>query len=274
MNLLKLNLAISNNEFVNIKNALTSLNRFSGELKTTDKIPDDVSEFLNCFSLNWPKYEITKEILYWEGDYLFCNFEERWINNEIVLKNKIKIPPKLIKQYVLATKYEYAWNFLSTFFFLRSNKANELMLESTNDLKCSFYLTHEHYFKQALQVLRNYCEVSVSYLFFLTKKDEYDNWIRNKFGFYSPEFSDMLKYLLDKVKILNYREKNFLSKSYRTLNHSVHSKRHRLNMSIDRLEKYVNSFSVEDLEEWCKTFISIVKFMITLYLEKFFVQRI
>lgn len=273
MNLLKLNLAISKKEFVNFQNALTSLNEFSGELRTTDKIPDDVSEFLNCFSLNWPEYKIPEEILYWEGDYFFHNFEEKWINNEIVLENKIKIPQKLIKKYVLATKYDYAWNFLSIFFFLRSSRGNELMLESANDLKCSFYLAYEHYFKQALQILRNYCEVSVSFLFFLAKKDEYDKWIRNKLDFYFPEFSEMLRYLFDRVKILNNSEKKFLSKSYRTLNNSVHSKRHSLNMSINRLKKHVNSFCVEDLEEWCDTFISLVKFMITLYLEKFFCEE-
>jgi len=86
MNFLKLNLAISNNEFVNVKNAIASLNRFSGELRTTDKIADDVSEFLNCFSLNWPKYEIPKEMLFWEGGYLFNNFEEKWINNGLCPK--------------------------------------------------------------------------------------------------------------------------------------------------------------------------------------------
>jgi len=66
------------------------------------------------------------------------------------------------------------------------------------------------------------------------------------------------------------RETSHLGNLYSELNQSVHSKRNRLNMNIIRLERASRDFNIGDILDWSEKFIGIVKFMIELYIRKYF----
>jgi len=78
--------------------------------------------------------------------------------------------------------------------------------------------------------------------------------------------------MLEKLKgILDFEEVSFLGKKYSELNHSVHSKRRRLNWNLSPQRITQNDFRKAELSEWSNKFISIVRFASELYLRTLFV---
>ena len=98
-------------------------------------------------------------------------------------------------------------------------------------------------------------------------KDKYAEWIRDNKWWHFPEYREMLDELDD---CLADRETRYLRNLYSELNQSVHSKRRRLNMNIIRLERASHDFDKKDILNWSKKFIGIAKFMIELYIRKYF----
>jgi len=252
---------------INKEKAFVLLEGFKAEYDFAGKPPADITEFIKC--LGWEEIGKGKNrsLVLWNGEHLFSDFLEKWeFDRDISKEDGTPISKEYLKNVGLALKYEYAWDAVAAILFLQSDLPRELLLESSNDLECSIILSKERYFKQAFQVLRNYCEVCVSIMYFQRNKGMYIAWLNDMETYHFPEYREMLNVL---TGYLEEREKDYLKKCYRRLNHSVHSKRKRLNMNIERLEGEVRSFYCENTSEWSEEFMSIAKFMLELYVRKY-----
>ena len=252
----------------NIEKALALLQGFKAEYEFGDKPPDDVVEFAKCVGWEDVREEESRSLVMWIGANSINGFLDKWQSDQEISKEDGKaISREHLNNVGLAVKYGFAWEIVSALLFLKSDLPKELLLESVNDLECSIVLSKERYFKQAFQVLRNYCEICVSIMYFKRNKDKYAEWINDKNGWRFPEYREMLDELGD---YLADKETRYLHSRYSELNQSVHSKRRRLNMNIIRLERASHDFDKKDILNWSKKFIGIAKFMIELYIRKYF----
>ncbi|MFX1535194.1 MAG: hypothetical protein ACFFDI_13300 [Promethearchaeota archaeon] len=248
--------------------ALALLNSFNAEYDFGDKPPDDVVEFAKCVGWEDIKEEETRSLGLWFGEYFMSGFLDKWDSDYEISKEDGKTVFKgHLNNVGLAIKYGFAWKIVSVLLFLNSNLSKELLLESVNDLECSIVLSRERYFKQAFQVLRNYCEICVSIMYFKRNKDKYTEWISDNKWWHFPEYRKMLNAL---GYYLANRETRYLHSRYSELNNSVHSQRSSLNMNILRLERASRDFDIKDILDWSKKFIGIAKFMTELYIRKYF----
>ncbi|MGB7291241.1 MAG: hypothetical protein WBD99_03620 [Thermodesulfobacteriota bacterium] len=104
-------------------------------------------------------------------------------------------------------------------------------------------------------------------MYFLRNNDKYQDWLNDKKGWHFPDYRMMLDELAD---YLEDDKKTYLTKCYSKLNHSVHSKRRRLNMNIGRLDRAARDFYCQDIVDWSEQFRRIAKFMLELYIMKYF----
>jgi len=253
---------------VNKEAALALLASFQAEHDFADQPPSDVIEFAKCLGWEAEKEEVTGSLAPWNGESLIGEFLEKLeLDWDISGRHDNDVATRHLDRVGLALKYNYAWAIVSSMLFLRSDLPTELLLESSNDLECSVLLSKERYFKQAFQVLRNYCEICVSIMYFGRNRKKYNEWLSDPEKWFFPNYHEMLDEL---GKNLENREIGYLNNCYSKLNHSVHSKRKRLNMNLHRLERASGDFYLSDTVEWAKQFIRIVRFMTNLYIRKFF----
>lgn len=259
----------------NIANAVIELRAFkqSQDLK---EISRDVVCFLTSLCWEQIQKDIASSFYCWLGNDWAERILQRWDWDDDILKKATVALNSTIGEINLSAKYYFAWQIIQSFLATKSKLSYELIWESGEDLACSFLLAKEGYYKQAFQALRNYLEVSVSILYFAVDKNAYINWIENNNFYHFPKFHKDEKYHRDMLSRLGeYLDRvdiEFMSSQYEKLNASVHSRRHRINMNIGRLQRSRNDFGARDLKHWSNTFNKNVRFMTSLFFKTLFLS--
>lgn len=123
----------------------------------------------------------------------------------------------------LAAKYAIAW-FITTQSLLEESLFFSIphMLEAYTELECSVFLASNLYYKQALQVLRNFLENAVLQLYFVDEPDKYTKWKENDYRV--PSLRGKTGMLLELVKQEALPEKLAIIASdlYGELNGTIH----------------------------------------------------
>jgi hypothetical protein len=153
-------------------------------------------------------------------------------------------------------KYGIAWN-LTEKALLEEAEFFSLahILECTTELRCSALLAERAYYKQALQVLRNYLEMVVAQLYFCEERNAFHAWKRGE-GRPPGVRGDggMLKVLIRKG-LFPYELSDRISSLYGDLNSSIHNAEDRLiHRGVLRGETTLHTFKYERLAEWCEYF--------------------
>jgi hypothetical protein len=202
---------------------------------------------------------------YWYGEYFMSRFVDRWKEaQEERMPEQMKYPESIFDQVGIALKLIYAWDLLTLGLSNKKSVAHELILESANDLECSAFLSTESFSKQSLQTLRNYCESCVAIVYFQRHRDLFQAWYEDISHYHFPDYRDMVENLTEEDILLTW-EKKFLHEIYTRLNSSVHNQRHRINMAFPRMDQYLKSNGLEDIEEWSRELKNILLFMLRLY---------
>ena len=222
---------------------------------------------LVCFVDKLSERGLTVEVPdYWDGDYFMSRFIEKWKHTqEECVPEQMEYPESIFNQVGVALKLICAWDLLTLGLSKKKCIPIELIFESTNDLECSAFLSGESFSKQSLQMLRNYCESCVAIMYFQKKKDSFQAWLRDISHYHFPDYRDMVENLTEESVLLTW-ENRFLHNIYTQLNSSVHNQRHRINMAFPRMEQYLKSNGLEDIEEWSRELKNILLFMLRLYL--------
>lgn len=153
-----------------------------------------------------------------------------------------------------AAKYIIAWDGVvgevlseSAFFSIAH------VLESDLDLNCSLHLVAHLYYKQALQVLRNFLEDLVLPIHFCDNPDDFLAWKSNDYRVPPLRGRNGILRRLIKQQILSEQIANEISNLYRDLNSYIHGSERRL---VHR-GLYTGSwmgpvFKYDDFCGWCK----------------------
>jgi len=252
----------------NVDLSISCIEKFKREVLSKE-IPNDLLDFFVSLNSKNMIETLRWSPGLWEGEYLQTSFIDVWDFDSEVFDRAKKNLCEILKDVGLALKHYFAWQVISNILGNRGKWHPELLLESVDDLRCSIFLAKEHFFKQALQVLRNYCEICVAMLYFAMNENAFVGWYEDKNNYHVPDFrNEMLKEL---ESVLDITEIDFLTKRYRELNHSVHSKRRRLNWNLSSYRIERNDFREEELSEWSRKFIRILHFALKLYLKNLFV---
>jgi len=153
-----------------------------------------------------------------------------------------------------AAKYLIAWDGVegealseSAFFSISH------LLESTSDIECSLLLCEQLYYKQALQILRNFIEDLVLPIYFCDRPGEFAAWRTD--AYYVPNMRGkygMLTKLVER-RILSEELANEASTLYGDLNWSVHGRESRMIHRGIHSGRYVGPiFKYGDFREWCE----------------------
>ena len=160
----------------------------------------------------------------------------------------------------LAAKYSVGWEGVcqalmeeSGFFSIAH------IMEGTTELRCSFLLAEKLYYKQALQVLRNYLELCVMDLHFSTVEEAYSRW---KAGDYRvPPFRGK-EGLLAMLRAQGALSENLCAQAdrlYGELNGSIHSAEGKLiNHGVFSRNWTGQVFQYQRFQKWCQSFASCV----------------
>ena len=170
------------------------------------------------------------------------------------------------KNFGMVAKYHIAWDGAidevlseSAFFSLAH------ILETGSELDCSILLSSNLYYKQALQILRNYIENMVLQLHFCDENDDFTLW---KAGKYRVPFLRGKNGLLSALKNKGLISSDLVhdaDKLYEELNGSIHGAESRLiHRGIFNGNWTGLLFKYERFEEWCNFFSRTVNFGINL----------
>jgi hypothetical protein len=153
-----------------------------------------------------------------------------------------------------AAKYLIAWERLinrtledSVYFSIAH------VLESEDDLKCSFDLAANFYYKQSLQILRNFLEDLVLPIQFCDTPQEYTNWKADNYRVPPLRGRDgLLKKMVDR-NLLPSSLADTVSTLYGNLNGFVHGSEKRLINKGQYSRTWAGHvFKPDDFNEWCK----------------------
>jgi len=193
---------------------------------------------------------------------------ESWIQQFTTTAGKARPAPASITQKVevpnfaydpafgKAAKYFIAWDGVvgetlseSAFFSI------EHVIESEDDLECSLYLAAGLYYKQALQVLRNFIEDLVLPIHFCGNPSEFSAWKSNEYR--TPQLrgnNGVLNKLVER-RILSAEEATETANLYGDLSACTHGAEKRLlNRGIYAGRWAGHVFQYSDFLEWAKYF--------------------
>ena len=245
-----------------MKNIWTMLEKLVPGHDFKEVPPTDIVQFLKELSETGLPTETSD---FYAGGYFMSRFIDRW---ESIAENSTlgqrEYPTKVFDHIGLSIKLIYAWESLTRGLFSAKDATPEIILESANDLWCSAFLSSEGFSKQAFQMLRNYCEECVAILYFRLNKAEYQSWLADYRSYHFPEYRIMVGYLKDRG-LLTTNENGFLHDQYTSLNSSVHSRRHRLNMGFARMSRNLANFGLDDNSDWATEVEKLIRFMLALY---------
>ena len=134
------------------------------------------------------------------------------------------------------------------------------VLESQNELDCSIILAQNLFYKQALQVLRNFIELLICQILFCHDSKSFQNWIKGNYRL--PRLNDKggILEMLEKSRIISSSLMQRTSKSYRLLNSYIHSSEKNLIHRGTQKGMYKGYiFDYDYFKTWCKSFIDIVE---------------
>lgn len=174
---------------------------------------------------------------------------------------KVEIPDfSRITQFGQAAKYFIAWRGVvgealqeGVFFSI------EHVLESEADLECSVHLVANLYYKQALQVLRNFLEDLVLPIHLCDNIDDFMAWKSN--DYYMPRLRGRNGLLQELVKkeILPSDIADEIGNLYGTLSGCIHGAERRLLHKGLYSGKWIGKlFKHSDFLDWCKYFCQAV----------------
>ncbi len=129
------------------------------------------------------------------------------------------------------------------------------ILESADDIKCSFHLAAHLYYKQALQVLRSYLEDLVLPIHFCENPTEFLDWKANNYRVPALRGKNgILKALVGK-NIISNQLADEVSSVYDDLNGCIHGSEKRLINKGQFSGTYMGHvFKEDDFSEWCNYF--------------------
>jgi len=245
-----------------MKNIWTILEKLVPAHDFTEVPPSDIVQFLKELSETGLPTEMSD---FHTGGYFMSRFIDRWESiTEDSTPGQREYPTKVFDHVGLSIKLIYAWESLTRGLFSAKNTTPEIILESANDLWCSAFLSSDGFSKQALQMLRNYCEECVAILYFRLNKAEYQSWLADYRSYHFPDFRTMVGFLKDRGH-LTADENGFLHNQYTSLNSSVHSRRHRLNMGFARMSRNLANMGLDDNDDWANEVEKLIRFMLALY---------
>lgn len=164
------------------------------------------------------------------------------------------------KQFGLMAKYSIAWDgAVNKVLSDAAHFSLAHVLEMSTELKCSTLLAVNFYYKQALQVLRNYLESVVVELYFCHEKVAFAAWKNSSFRL--PSFrgkNGLLRELVSRG-VLHQQLSDRASALYDSLNGSIHGAESQLihqGISIGNHKGLV--YRQDRLREWCDHFSSCV----------------
>jgi len=129
------------------------------------------------------------------------------------------------------------------------------VLEGESDLQASVLLASSLYYKQALQMLRNYLEGMVSQLYFLCSQSEFQAWKLGKNKYRSVRGESGLLASLTRDGVLSPDLCQLVSEVYGELNESVHGAERRLvNAGLFQGKHTGGTFAYSRFTEWAETF--------------------
>lgn len=126
------------------------------------------------------------------------------------------------------------------------------VLESLDDLKCSFHLAANFYYKQAIQMLRNFIEDLVLPIQFCDSPQEYISWKANNYRVPPLRGKNGLLKKFKENQILSSQLADKVSDLYGKLNGFVHGSEERLiNKGHYSSNWEGHVFKEKDYKEWC-----------------------
>jgi hypothetical protein len=207
---------------------------------------------------SYGKYLFTESKTKWQGRAL--NFEEyaKQIKPAPDAESLVESVPALLwdRNLGLLAKYSTAWEAVdsavlseSAFFSLAH------ILEGGTDLEASILLASNLYYRQALQMLRNYLEGMVLQLHFCNNQPDFTRWKAGMYRVPSLRGRDgLLKSLVDSG-LMDRSSSQEASDLYGDLNGSIHGKEERLvNTGLFKGQWTGLVFKYDRFEEWCKYF--------------------
>lgn len=245
-----------------MKNIWQMLEILTPEHDFAEVPPPDIVQFVG--ELSETGIPIEKQDFY-TGRYFMSRFIDRW---EALVEDgppeQKKCPTEVFDLIGLSIKMIYIWESLTLGLFAEKDATSEIILESANDLWCSAFLSGEGFSKQALQMLRNYCEECVAILYFRFNKAEFRSWLADYRSYHFPDYRTMVGYLNDRG-LLTATETDFLHSQYTSLNNSVHSRRQKLNMAFARMSRNLADSGLADTSDWAAEAKKLIRFMLALY---------
>jgi len=185
-------------------------------------------------------------------------------------EGKYEEPPNFIDDplYGLVAKYYAGWDYIAgdllaegAFFSLPH------ILETYDDLDCSILLASRLYYKQAIQVLRNFLETSILHLYFIRDSAAFDRWKQNEFR--TPSVRGK-KGMLAQLQAVNWISNELAleaSDLYSRLNGAIHGSENRMiNRGAFTGDWKGMIFQYDRYEEWCRLFAAVVQVGIQLLL--------
>jgi len=162
----------------------------------------------------------------------------------------------------LMAKYSIAWDGAdgavlseSAFFSLAH------VLEAGTDLEASILLASNLYYRQALQMLRNYLEGLVLQLYFCNNRSDFEKWKAGSYKVPPLRGKDGLLENLQSKGVLPPDLSKLASDMYGDLNSSIHGTERRLVHAGLFEGKWAGQmFTYERFKEWCEYFARCVYF--------------
>lgn len=153
-----------------------------------------------------------------------------------------------------AAKYAIAWR-CSVQSVLEESAFYSLahVLESEEDINCSFLLASHLFYKQALQVLRSYLEDLILPIHFCENPQDFVNWKANSFRVPPLRGRDGILKMLVEKQIISTEIAYKVSTLYSDLNGSIHgNEKQFINKDIHTGSRLGLIFKYDAFSEWCE----------------------
>jgi len=169
-----------------VNSAIKCIKRFRKEVLTKE-IPTDLVALFDILEIKNAEEKYRWSPSLWEGEFLQDSFLEAWDFDPNIIKKAQTNLSEVLQNIGLALKHYFAWQAISDFLRMKRILHPELLLESIDDLRCTIFLAKGQFFKQALQVLRNYCEICVGMLYFELEKEAFTEWYEDRNYYHVPD---------------------------------------------------------------------------------------
>jgi hypothetical protein len=134
------------------------------------------------------------------------------------------------------------------------------MMETQQELDCSILLAQSLYYKQSLQVLRNFVELMATQILFCHDSNAFDDWRNGKFRLPRFRGKDGLLERLTKEGLISPDLKKSTSDIYSKLNSYIHSmEKNLIHRGIYKGSYRGFIFDYDYFKIWCNSFSEVVE---------------